>query len=41
MGLEAQGKGVSEALDLEKIAESWRTARRARLWDEAGRDDKK
>jgi predicted DNA-binding mobile mystery protein A len=34
MGLEAQSQGVSEALDLEKIAESWRTKRRARLWDE-------
>jgi len=41
MGLEAQGNGVSEALDLEKIAESWRTTRRARLWDEASRDDEK
>jgi predicted DNA-binding mobile mystery protein A len=41
MGLEAQGKGVREALDLEKIAESWRTKRRARLWDEASRDDEK
>jgi predicted DNA-binding mobile mystery protein A len=41
MGLEAQGKGVREALDLEKIAESWRTKRRERLWDEASRDDEK
>jgi predicted DNA-binding mobile mystery protein A len=39
MGLEAQGKGVREALDLEKIAESWRTKRRARLWDDVNRDD--
>ncbi|MFI5233606.1 MAG: mobile mystery protein A [Gemmatimonadales bacterium] len=34
MGLEGQGTGVREALDLEKIAESWRTKRRTRLWDE-------
>jgi predicted DNA-binding mobile mystery protein A len=41
MGLEAQSKGVREALDLEKIAESWRTKRRARLWDDVSRDDEK
>ena len=41
MGLEAQGSGVREALDLEKIAESWRTTRRTRLWDEASRADEK
>jgi predicted DNA-binding mobile mystery protein A len=34
MGLEGQSSGVREALDLEKIAESWRTKRRTRLWDE-------
>lgn len=34
MGLEAQSAGVREVLDLEKIAESWRTKRRTRLWDE-------
>jgi predicted DNA-binding mobile mystery protein A len=34
MGLEAQAGGVSEALDLEKIAESWKTVRRSRLWDD-------
>jgi predicted DNA-binding mobile mystery protein A len=39
MGLEAQGDGVREALDLEKIAESWRTKRRSRLWDDVSRDD--
>jgi predicted DNA-binding mobile mystery protein A len=41
MGLEAQSTGVREALDLDKIAESWRTTRRARLWDDADRDDEK
>jgi predicted DNA-binding mobile mystery protein A len=41
MGLEAQSSGVREALDLEKIAESWRTTRRSRLWDDADRDDEK
>lgn len=41
MGLEAQGKGVRETLDLERIAESWRTKRRTRLWDEVSRDDEK
>lgn len=35
MGLEGQGTGVREALDLDKIAESWRTKRRTRLWDES------
>jgi predicted DNA-binding mobile mystery protein A len=39
MGLEAQSKGVREALDLEKIAESWRTTRRTRLWDDVSGDD--
>ncbi len=34
MGLEGQGTGVREALNLDKIAESWRTKRRTRLWDE-------
>jgi predicted DNA-binding mobile mystery protein A len=34
MGLEGQAKGVREVLDLDKIAESWRTKRRTRLWDE-------
>ena len=34
MGLEGQSGGVREVLDLEKIAESWRTKRRTRLWDE-------
>ncbi len=41
MGLEGQGKGVREALDLEKIAESWRTKRRSRLWDDADRVNEK
>lgn len=40
MGLEAQSTGVREALDLAKIAESWRTKRRARLWDDDKRDKK-
>ena len=34
MGLEGQAAGVREVLDLDKIAESWRTKRRTRLWDE-------
>jgi predicted DNA-binding mobile mystery protein A len=34
MGLEGQATGVREVLDLDKIAESWRTKRRTRLWDE-------
>lgn len=37
MGLEAQSKGVRETLDLERIAESWRTKRRTRLWDDGER----
>jgi predicted DNA-binding mobile mystery protein A len=41
MGLEAQSRGVAEALDLEKIAESWRTERRSRLWDDASDDAEK
>jgi predicted DNA-binding mobile mystery protein A len=36
MGLEGQSTGVREVLDLDKIAESWRTKRRTRLWDESG-----
>lgn len=39
MGLESQAKGVREVLDVEKIAESWRTKRRTRLWDEPSGDD--
>lgn len=39
MGLESQAKGVCEVLDVEKIAESWRTKRRTRLWDEPSGDD--
>jgi predicted DNA-binding mobile mystery protein A len=38
MGLESQAKGVREVLDVEKIAESWRTKRRARLWDDVSSD---
>ena len=33
MRLEAQDDGVQGALDIEKIAESWLTTRRSRLWD--------
>jgi predicted DNA-binding mobile mystery protein A len=41
MGLEAQAGGVAEALDLEKIAESWRTERRSRLWDDMSDAEKR
>jgi predicted DNA-binding mobile mystery protein A len=33
MHLEAQDQGVETTLDVEKIADSWLTTRRARLWD--------
>lgn len=33
MRLEAQDDGVQNALELEKLANSWLTTRRARLWD--------
>jgi predicted DNA-binding mobile mystery protein A len=38
MGLESQAKGVREVLNVEKIAESWRTTRRTRLWDDVSDD---
>ncbi|MGH7655561.1 MAG: hypothetical protein ACREN6_12950 [Gemmatimonadaceae bacterium] len=33
MHLEAQDQGVETTMDLEKIADSWLTTRRGRLWD--------
>jgi predicted DNA-binding mobile mystery protein A len=39
MGLESQAKGVHEVLNVEKIAESWRTTRRTRLWDDVSDAD--